>query len=206
MAVHYALVARGQQILSEYSPIEGDFATTARSLLKSTEASSVFKTYTQGNKTYNFFTNDNITYLCYADLGIGRDLALQFLNEMQRSFPKYANKAGTFAEFQKKLISQYSPERLHEVDKLSGVERNLNLAVESTKNNLDKVIMRGTHMKTLIKKTDELSFGLSKFSNTARSIQRRAWKQKLKALSLIFIIGIIAIYMFAMWIAADQAE
>lgn len=206
MAVHYALVARGQIILSEYSPIEGDFAATARSLLKSTEASSVFKTYTQGNKTFNFFTNESITYLCYADLTIGRDLALQFLNQMLKEFTKYSNKAGAFVEVQKKLISQYSPERMHEVDKLTGVEKNLNMAVESTKSNIEKVIQRGSQMKILIKKTDELSFGLNKFRSTARSFQRRAWKQKLKAMSFIFIFAIIGIYMLVIWIASEPKE
>jgi len=200
MAVHYALVARDSEVIAEFSEFPGEFSLTAKKLLKSTEKTQVFKTYTQGNKTFNFYTFEDLTFLCYSDLSLGRELNLKFLDEMRKSFPAYTRKAGAFAEVIKKLISQYSPERLHEVDKFAYLENNLSCAVESTKSNIGKVIERGTKINHLMKKTDNLNHGIKKFTATAKSLRRKALKQKLKALALVFILGVLCIYIFFVWI------
>jgi vesicle-associated membrane protein 7 len=204
MAVYYGLVTREDSVLAEYSSIEGDFSATARMLLRNTPASSVLKTYTQGSKIYNFYTQDSVTFLCYADISIGRELSLQFLTEMRKAFPNYANKAGTFAEFIKKLVKQYSKENIHEVDNFHKIETNLEKAVEATKSSIDKVISRGKKMSSLIEKTGELSNGMGKLTSKARKLHRNFWKSRIKALTAVFLIGIIISYCLIVWISQNE--
>lgn len=204
MAVYYGLVMREDNVLAEYSSIEGDFSSTARMLLRNTPASSILKTYTQGSKIFNFYTQDSITYLCYADLSIGRELSLQFLTEMRREFPNYATKAGAFVKVIKKLVLQYSKDNIHEVDNFHKIETNLSTAVEKTKSSIDKVISRGKQMSVLIEKTSELSTGISQLGANARRLQKNIWKNRIKALTIIFFLGICITYGVAVWISTNE--
>lgn len=204
MAVYYGLVMREDNVLAEYSSIEGDFSSTARMLLRNTPASSILKTYTQGSKIFNFYTQDSITYLCYADLSIGRELSLQFLTEMRREFPNYVTKAGAFVKIIKKLVLQYSKDNIHEVDNFHKIETNLSTAVEKTKSSIDKVISRGKQMSVLIEKTSELSTGISQLGANARRLQRNIWKNRIKALTIIFFLGICITYGVVVWISTKE--
>lgn len=203
MAIYYGLVTREETILAEYSSIEGDFASTARMLLRSTPATPVLKTYTRDSKIFNFYTQDDLTFLCYADITIGKELSLQFLTQMKREFPKYSTKAGQFTEVIQKLVSQYSKERIHEVDNFHKIEKNLEKAIDKTKSSIEKVISRGKEMKILIEKTGELSTGMSQFSLKARKLHRNFWKSRIRALTVVFLIGIIITYCLVIWLSQE---
>ena len=204
MAIYYGMITRDDMILAEYSSIDGDFSATARMLLRNTPGSATLKTYTQGSKIFNFYTQDGITFLCYADISIGRELSLQFLTEMRREFPNYSKKAGAFVEIIKKLVMQYSKEKIYEVDNFHKIEKNLEKAVETTKSSIDKVISRGKQMSVLIERTGELSNGMSQLSNKARKLHRNFWKNKVKALTVIFLVGIIITYSLVIWVSQMQ--
>jgi len=105
MAVHYGMLAKHKQIIAEYSPVEGDYSSTAEKLISQTAPSDVLKTFTQGNKIYSFFSENEYTYLCQSDASFGRELSFAFLHDMQKSYTdKYKNKAATFAQEIRRLM------------------------------------------------------------------------------------------------------
>jgi hypothetical protein len=204
MAVYYGMITRDDSVLAEYSSIEGDFSATSRMLLRNTPPSNMLKTYTQGSKIFSFYTEDQITYLCYADIEIGKELSLQFLSEMKREFPKYHGRAGAFAEVIKRLVKQYGKEHIHEVDHFHKIENNLNTAVEKTKNSIEKVILRGKQMSQLIERTGELSNGIGNLGNKAKKLHRNIWRNRIKALTLVFLLGITITYCVALWLGHED--
>lgn len=105
MAVYYGMLAKHTQILAEYSSFEGDYSQTAEKLISQSAPSDVLKTYTQGNKIYSFFSENEYTYLCKSDATFGRELSYAFLRDMQKSYTdKYKNKAATFAQEIRRLM------------------------------------------------------------------------------------------------------
>lgn len=204
MAVYYGLVTRDDTVLSEYASIEGDFTVTAKMLLKNTPASSILKTYTQGSKIFNFYTQDSITFLCYSDISLGRELSLQFLTEMKRQFPNYVNKAAAFAEVIQKLVRMYSKENIHQVDSFHRIEKNLESAIESTKNGIDKVIGRGKQMNVLMQKTNELAVGMKVLKNKAEKLKKGFWRSRVKAIGIIIVLGVILTYSLIVWISVES--
>lgn len=206
MAVYYGLVTRQDSILAEYSSIDGDFVTTAKMLIRNTPASSVLKTYTQGSKIFNFYTHESITFLCYSDICIGKELALQFLTEMKRQFPAYGNKAAAFAEVIQRLVKLYSKETIQQVDSFGRIEGNLEKAIESTKNGIDKVISRGKKMSVLIEKTAELSSGIKRFKNNAGKIRKGFWRSRVRIIVVLMVIAVIICYCVLVWMSSWQVE
>jgi hypothetical protein len=204
MAVYYGLVTRNETVLAEYSSIDGDFSMTAKMLIRNTPASSVLKTYTQGSKIFNFYTQDSVTFLCYSDISLGRELALQFLTEMKRQFPQYTNKAAAFAEVIQRLVRLYSKENIHQVDQFTRIEGNLEKAIESTKNGIDKVISRGKQMSVLIEKTSELTSGIKALKGKATRLRKGFWRSRIKLLLVILVISVIIFYCGLVWLSADN--
>jgi hypothetical protein len=202
MAVYYGLVTRDETVLAEYSSVDGDFNVTAKMLIRNTPASSVLKTYTQGSKIFNFYTHDSVTFLCYSDISLGRELALQFLTEMKRQFPQYTNKAASFAEVIQRLVKLYSKENIHQVDPFTRIEGNLEKAIESTKSGIDKVISRGKQMSVLLEKTSELTSGIKALKGKATRLRKGFWRSRIKMLLLVLIIIIVILYCGLLWISS----
>ena len=123
---------------------------------------------------------------------------------MKKEFPNYLNKAGLFAEVIKKLVTQYSKENIHQVDNFHKIETNLEKAVEATKSSISKVINRGKTMSSLIERTGELSSGIGDLKKKAKRLHKNFWKSKIKALSALFVIGIIIVYCFMIWISQKE--
>jgi len=67
------------------------------------------------------------------------------------------------------------------------VEKNISNAVEVTKRNIERVIERGGHMDTLLKKTKDLSADFKKLRSTTRMLSTGSWKQKIKIYIASFI-------------------
>jgi vesicle-associated membrane protein 7 len=204
MAVYYGLVTRDDTVLAEYASIEGDFTQTAKMLLKNTPSSSILKTYTQGAKIFNFYTQDSITFLCYSDISLGRELSLQFLTEMKRQFPNYINKAAAFAEVIQRLVKLYSKESIHQVDRFGRIEKNLEMAIESTKSGIDKAIGRGQKMSVLIHKTGELGVGMRVLRSKAERLRKGFWRSRIKALGILLVLGVVVCYCFIFWISVES--
>ena len=67
------------------------------------------------------------------------------------------------------------------------MEKNISNAVEVTKRNIERVIERGGHMDTLLKKTKDLSVDFKKLRSTTRMLSTGSWKQKIKIYIASFI-------------------
>jgi hypothetical protein len=206
MAVYYGLVTRQENVLAEYSLVDGDFVNTAKMLIRNTPASSVLKTYTQGSKIFNFYTHDSVTFLCYSDICIGRELALQFLTEMKRQFPAYENKAAAFAEVIVRLLRLYSRENIGQVDRFAKIEGNLERVIETSKNSIDRVVARGKSMSLLIEKTGQLSTGIRDLRGKVGQFRKGLWRSWVKVAMVLMAVVVICCYCVLVWMSSWKVE
>lgn len=101
MSVVYALIARQQSVLCEYTDKSGNFPTVTRVVLKhiaqqSSEAAtkSVFP-YNEFN--FFFLHDDGITYMCMAEEQVQTNVAFMLLAELQAAFVDHYGEQGKTA-------------------------------------------------------------------------------------------------------------
>ena len=90
------------------------------------------------------------------------------------------------------------------MDNFHKIEKNLEIAVEATKSSIDKVISRGHQMSALIEKTGELSSNIGQLGRKAKNLHRNLWKGRIKALTAIFIVGIMVTYGIIVWVSQSD--
>ena len=185
MSVVYGLVARQALVLAEFSTTDVENVTTARKLICKVDASPFTKTYVQGNLLYSFHTKDGVSYMCIADQSVGRELSVRFLEELERGFQTYHDRAAEYSKAIKSLLDKYHYENLPSLDPLTRIERDLNRVVETTKGNLGKVVTRGTQMEELKAKTEQLNMETKKLRSIARDHNYSHWKKKVKIYALV---------------------
>ena len=83
----YALVARGTDILAEFSATTGNFATVTRKILaKLKDPSDKKMSYLYDKHLFHFISRNGLTYLCMAEETFGRRVPFVFLEEVIRRF------------------------------------------------------------------------------------------------------------------------
>ena len=200
MSVLYGLIARQALVLAEYSLANAETEATARKLVCKVEQSPFMKTYMQGNLMFSFYTKEGISYVCVAESEVGREISVQFLEDLERGFQFYRDHAAEYSKCIKSLIDKYHADNLPAIDPLIRVERDLDRVVETTKDNLGKVIARGTHMELLKVKTAQLEVETKRIRTTARDYNFAAWVKKVKVYLLALLLWAVLGYYGYVWL------
>jgi hypothetical protein len=84
MPILYALVARGKNVLAEYTSAQGNFPTVTRVLLSKIPDQDGKMSYVYDSHVFHYVVDNGITFLCMADEGMKRRLTFAFLDEIKR--------------------------------------------------------------------------------------------------------------------------
>lgn len=103
MSIVYALIARQQSVLCEYTDKSGNFPTVTRVVLKhiaqqsadaAAESRSVFP-YNEFN--FFFLHDDGLTYMCMAEEPVQTNVAFAMLAELKAAFVEHYGERGKTA-------------------------------------------------------------------------------------------------------------
>jgi len=204
MAIIYALVARGyDHVLAEYtsSGLRGNFSTVTRVLLKKITPENAKCSLIYDKYIFHYVVSDGLTYLCMSDADFSRQVAFQFLSEIQRRFvATYGDRGKTAlafamnADFERVLQAQMDHfNAVKDNDKLTEINDNIQQVKSVMIENIDKVLERGERIELLVDKTDQLDQSASKFKKHAKELKRSmCWKNAKLTIIIIFVLLIIA--------------
>jgi len=213
--VIYALVARGDVVLAEYTDRTGNFEQVTRQLLNRIPKENKIMSYVYPKEKYvfHYIVEDGITYLCMADEGFGRSVPFKFLEDMKNRFrSSFGDRARTAhayafnADFQgiiRKLMEQANDPRntaYRSADrKMNEIHEEIGNTQKTVMESIEKVIDRGERLELLVHKSDDLQDNAIKFNSNAKKLkQRMLWKNIKMTLILFFIILILVYIILAM--------
>ncbi|EGD75285.1 hypothetical protein PTSG_12511 [Salpingoeca rosetta] len=206
MSLIYALVARGNQILAEYTESSGNFTTVTQSILDKIPPQDQKCSYVYDKFLFHYVRDDGIVYLCMADESFGRRIPFAFLAQIQRDFLPYKSRArssityGLNRDFSPVLQRQMvSFNNSSEHDALSRARQEVDQVKGIMVQNIEKVLQRGEQIDLLVDKADTLHDEAKRFQRTSRKLKNQMWWQNKKMcllitgvlLALALIIGLI---------------
>ena len=110
MAIIYALVARGEIVLAEFTDATGNFPTVTRVVLRKISSAAkndaqdssshlpTRSTFAYDNHHFHFVSHEELVYLCMTENKTRSSVAFAFLDEMKQSFlGKYGVERGKTA-------------------------------------------------------------------------------------------------------------
>ena len=206
-AIVYAVIARGNIVLAEYSGHNGNFMTVVRTILMNLQKKPLNKaTITYDDWAFHYILEDGIYYICMTDKGHKRYITFEFLQDIKRKFRASFGEAVYTAiayqfnqEFNLTLQTQIeffnSPNALlpgrvnQQMEEVKGIMRE----------NIDSLLDRGEKVSLLVEKSDDVSRKSLIFNRQSREINRRFYWQKvrgqlLKYGMLLLVIGLIVFF------------
>mmetsp|Transcript_35782 Transcript_35782/g.47229 ORF Transcript_35782/g.47229 Transcript_35782/m.47229 type:complete len:218 (+) Transcript_35782:126-779(+) len=204
MQLFYALVARGNAVLAEYTSTAGNFPTVTRVLLNKIPPQDGKMSYVYDKHVFHYVVEDGITYLCMADDAHKRRVPFLFLIDVQRRFiatygldqahraqPFSLNRS--FGPVLRKQLEFYN--RNPSADQIKAVQDQIDQVKHIVVQNIDKVLERGEKIDLLVDKTDMLNQTAFKFEKTSTSIKRSMWWRKVKL--YVILAGLLMIFLVA---------
>lgn len=204
MAMIYALVARGTDVLAEYtsSGLTGNFSQVTRVLLKKIPNEDGRLSYVYDKYIFHYMVSDHLTYLVMTDGDFSRQVAFQFLAEIQKRFvATYGDRGKTAlafafnADFERVLQAQMDLYNKRKEDsKIASINQDISIVKNVMIENIDKVLLRGEKIELLVDKSDQLDQHAMKFKTTATNLKRAMWWKNAKICIVIILVLIIIIY------------
>lgn len=212
MSIVYALVAREQTVLCEYTEAGGNFPTITRVVLRKiarneTPITANRCTFAYDNHRFHFLLHEGLIYLCMTDPEIKTSVIFAMLEEMKKEFlMKYGDQGRTsiayamsdFSKVLKVLVQKYENDTTSgdQFDQVEGKMKSVkNVMVE----NINKVLERGEKLDLLVDKSNNLQQEAFKFESTATKLKRVMWYKNLK-----LMIGIIILVIILMWLISSM--
>ena len=202
--LRYALIARRDVILCDHRPkTEGNFGFMCQEVLDSVLNHGFNNKFSfdHGKHTYHAFVSGNLVYVCVADAVFDKNVAFNFLFELERQFvsaglKERANSAGLYS-----LRSAFEPTmasvlaRFSTSDSLSRLESKVEDVTGVMRQNIDKVVERGDTLHDLNERSDLLAHSSTEFRQTAVKLrQKLCWKNvRLWVILLVILITLIVI-------------
>jgi len=84
MPILYALVARGTDVLAEFSGTTGNFQQISRRILEKLPTTDARMSYVYDRHVFHYVIHNRLAFLCMADEGFGRRVPFVFLDEVIR--------------------------------------------------------------------------------------------------------------------------
>eukprot|EP00946_MAST-07B_sp_MAST-7B-sp1_P004694 g4694.t1 len=199
----YALIARENIVLAEFTATGGNFPTVTRMLLHKINSGEDHKmSYTYDTHVFHYVVEAGITYLCMADVELRRRLPFAFLADVkgrfQSTYGDHAHTANAFA-----MNEDFSPVMQRQMnyyndnpnaDPLSKVQNQIKDVKNVAMKNIEKVLERGEKIDLLVDKTDRMRNTAVKFHKTSRRLKNTMWWQNVKM--WLIIVGVVGVVIF----------
>lgn len=210
MSIIYTVIARGINVLAEYSPdsYSGNFIGMTQQLLQKIPAEDSRQSYTynggkDGNSRFLFHytVSNTLTYLCMTSEGFTRMLSFKYLDEVKKSFiGTYGDRAKTMnaysvnADFKHKIKMVMEQYNAHDQNKIGRVQAQVAEVKDIMQENIEKVLEREELIVSLVDKSEALSNSSDIFKHNSKKLKRALWWKNIKLLILIGFIIIVLIY------------
>ncbi|OQS01034.1 vesicle-associated membrane protein [Achlya hypogyna] len=211
MPIIYALVARAQNVLCEYTEGTGNFMTYSRAILRDvdernhpTDTRNVFSV---DGHNFFYYTYDGLIYVCMCDELFQSNVAYAMLLETKNEFlAKYGQKGKTaiayamrsFDTHLKALMLKYDSVKID--TKLTQVRDQVKRVKNQMLDNLHQIMERGDKIDMIVSKTEKLQQDALTYEATAQNLKRVFWWKNLKAtLVLVFLVAVL-MWLVSSWI------
>lgn len=203
MSFVYALVARGETPLAEYSSVQGNYKTVAVRMLQSIDPKKTYHQLDQDKYVFHSLSDtDRMTFLCLTDKTVSPQLRVSFLEELQRKWrAKYGAQGSTFQsyskdkEFQPEIQSLFQTFNSERAQKLANIKTNIAQAQEKMTENLTLALSRGEQLEIMEKKADKIYSNAQAFNREATKVSRLMCWQKYRWYLIAAIISLVLIYL-----------
>lgn len=199
----YSFVARGTEILVEYTEFKGNFMEIAGQCLQKLPTINNKFTYNCDGHTFNYLVENGFTYCLVAAESAGRQIPIAFLERVKEDFTKRygGGKARTAAshslnrEYASKLKQhmQYCVDHPEEVNKLAKVKAQVSEVKGVMMENIEKVLDRGEKIELLVDKTENLRSQAQDFRQQGTKLRKNMWWQNMKMKLIVLVIIIVLI-------------
>ena len=207
MTILYGLIARGKNVLAEYTFTSGNFPTITRVLLGKIPDTDGKMSYVYDQHVFHYIVENHIIYMCMCDDMNKRRIPFLFLDDIKQRFVaaygEQAQTAHAFAmseEFGRTMQKQMEFYNSSSADSFAQVNSKLDDVKNVMVQNIEMVLERGEKLELLVDKTDKLQAEAFKFNRGARALKNAMiWRQVKLYMLGFFIVGVIILIIC--WIA-----
>ncbi|KAF9355619.1 hypothetical protein BGX34_010344, partial [Mortierella sp. NVP85] len=199
MSIIYALIAKGNTILTEYSTTTGNFTTVTEQILEKIPPGNSKLTYVYDRYLFHYISEDGLTYMCMADDAFGRRIPFAFLHDIKDKFlAQYGRELGLesssmaysrneFAKVLAKQMEYFSTDP--NADTIKHVKGQIDQVKDVMVQNIERVIERGERIELLVDKTDNLNQQAFVFKRRSTALKKTMWWKSTKL--TIILSGIV---------------
>eukprot|EP00920_Eleutheroschizon_duboscqi_P014143 GHVT01032993.1.p1 GENE.GHVT01032993.1~~GHVT01032993.1.p1 ORF type:complete len:220 (-),score=38.98 GHVT01032993.1:919-1578(-) len=206
MPIIYALVARGNIVLSEYTGSDGNFPTVTRILLSRMPADKPRMSYVYDAYVFHYIVRNGLTYLAMADRDFGFAAPLGCLEAMADRFEGSYGSAGLTAitlamnaDFQHEIKWLLNAFNESPPDSCGRIKSQIDDIQSVMVDSIDKIVQRGERIDLLVNRAERLNEESVEFHRQARRIKRSmAWRNFRIGLVVASAIAFLCL-LSAMW-------
>mmetsp|Transcript_1116 Transcript_1116/g.3337 ORF Transcript_1116/g.3337 Transcript_1116/m.3337 type:complete len:220 (+) Transcript_1116:116-775(+) len=213
MTILYALVARGNTVLAEYTFTSGNFPTITRVLLGKIPEADGKMSYVYDQYVFHYVVENKMTFLCMADESFKRRVPFAFLDDVKnRFFATYGDKGETAIAFsmneefgrtiQKQLEFYNGPQ----ADQFATVHKKLDDVKNVMVQNIEMVLERGEKLELLVDKSEQLQLDSFRFQKSSKKLRQAMFWKKVKIYLLITFVCAVLLYIFLAIICGPAFE
>ncbi|KAF9916873.1 hypothetical protein FBU30_001111 [Linnemannia zychae] len=204
MSIIYALVARGNLILAEYTNSSGNFTTVTEAILEKIPPNNSKLTYIYDRYLFHYICEDGLTYMCMADDSFGRRIPFAFLQDIKEKFlTQYGHERAlsslvpySMNEFSKTIAKQMEYFSTNpEADRIKQVQGEIEQVKDVMVQNIERVLERGERIELLVDKTDNLNQQAFAFKKRTTALKRTMWWKNTKLTILLIFVVIVLTYL-----------
>ncbi|PSS13879.1 Vesicle-associated membrane protein [Actinidia chinensis var. chinensis] len=199
MGILYAMVAKGEVVLAEFSAAATNASSTARQILAKTPRGNGDSnaSYSQDRYIFHVKRTDGLTVLCMADDSAGRRIPFSFLEDIHQRFVRTYGRAIHLAaayamndEFSR-VLSQQMDHYTNDpnADRINRLKGEMSQVRTAMLDNINKVLDRGDRLELLVDKTATLQGNTLRFRRQSRRVRNTMWWRNVRlTFTLIFIL------------------
>jgi len=205
MPISYAVIARGDAVLTHYTSTSGNFITVTSFLLQKISLNDSQVSYSYDGHMFHIIVERGTTFLCLTEESFDRRTAFAFFDTKSRFFSRYSDEVITQAaafslndDFSRILANQmdyYSHNPA--ADKINQVKLQLENTKEQMNNNIEKLLSRMERVDLLVGNADTMNQQATKFQSQSKEVQWKIYKKNLKYMFFIVIIVVIILWLCA---------
>ncbi|KAG0007402.1 Vesicle-associated membrane protein [Entomortierella chlamydospora] len=202
MSIIYALIARGNVILTEYTSSSGNFTTVTEAILEKIPPNNSKLTYVYDRYLFHYICEDGLTYMCMADDSFGRRIPFAFLQDIKEKFlAQYGRERAleslvpySMNEFSKTIAKQMEYFSTNpNADRIKHVQGEIEQVKDVMVQNIERVLERGERIELLVDKTDNLNQQAFVFKRRSSMLKRTMWWKNVKLMVLLGVSIVVSI-------------
>jgi vesicle-associated membrane protein 7 len=210
MSIIYALISRGDVVLTEYAAARGNFIQVTRDLIKRIDPFTTRKmSYSYDDRIhYHIMVESGVIYLCMADSEFAKRRAYSFLVDVKNLFiSQYGDTWQTAIALQ--FDNQFSRTLQRRADyfsndpnsdKITAIKTEVEAAKNVVTENIEKLIERGEKIELLVDKTNQLTEESYQFKDKAKKMKMKFWWKNIKFWVILGALAVIVVFLI-IWFA-----